>query len=369
MLFSAYKYSVLGRSVLIVDTSDIRDIGNINLQALAMRLSDSDFGVGSALVTFMYVLEFYADLPQTAFFHLDQIRAFLSENTVDRAIVCRTFLPSGHELFSCSEAYCAIVEHLNRTIGRTNARILDDTTFNSPSLHYAFRDISESICTVDVGNPSCLPSYFVNKLYQDIASPVSEMAYLDVLTMQIRLENKSDVEPIVFFAVALGEPYLICFVDNSLSDQYRNRSLYGIFNRSIGIQDKLLKNIVELINGITDEEWPFYAPQSIISTPFTAFNSDQGINVVFAQVSEPNSIDVRFYTRGTFREVRFQGEGAVAASLIAQKLGKCVQLPVQVLSQFNVSSGYLQIATVNYSNSTWWITAPVITIWQGHVDI
>lgn len=364
------KYSILGSSVLVVDdffpqSENIKDYANI-----AINLANIGFGVGANIVAFIGEIEFNQLTTEKCVFPKyvsDNLISLFQKNSITKAIIVRSFLPSGHELIFSSTSLCASACYVYHRDNNRDVKIINGVFSPFPTIHNVYKIIESSVFNLSIAEPTRLPSYCVNELFKDIATPLSEKSAVESLISSINFGENSYT--INFYATFVGEPYLVCFVGNGLSNNSQlpeqEDLLLDIFEQPLYVQDNILNQIARSFN----ESYNFLRPQDDIVTGFDfsdgIINSNIGINFVFVDISSDNTLVCRFFRRGICDEVPISGSGALAASVVAYNLGLVHQFPILIRGLLNTQIGIFDTISISKTGEIWWIEMPVDLIFSA----
>ncbi len=359
------KYTLSGVSVLVIqETAELSSEDEMRA-LIAQRLADPSFGVGADIVAFFCRIDLSKPsslnnymMPTTA----DQLATVLREKDMSEAFLIRAFLPSGQELPSSAMAMGAVADYIYEIEHRKEVWFVGEFPLSTMTLYYVYRDLHASLYNIAIGQPNSLPKVYTSPLYRDVATTIAASP-IEMIRTTITLE--SGTWPFIFYAVYTGDPHLVCFVGKLTPADSQNDLLADIFEQPVAAQSVLLEQVVAHINGSPGMLAIPSCSGVLESTPPTIFNPDEGINIVFARVNEDTTLDARFYRRGTCKEVRLSGTGAVAAVIVGHQQRLLPRPRAEVRGLLNVSEGRHEAVVVQRSNDVWWLETSVERIWSG----
>lgn len=353
--------------MLIIDEVAGPIIPEQDRASTARQLADPDYGVGCAAVAFLCPIKPASKHGPVPPGLAEQLVQLLQEQAVAEAFIVRTFLSSGHELALSATTLCAVADYLYRRDGRREVWLVAGTAISSLSLHYVYRDLNNPLYNAAIGQPARLSEQFINSLYSSLAAPIQANSVIEVLRPIITLSDGA--WPFVLYGVCTGEPHLVCFVGKKVPAEGQSELLIDIFEHPAAVQATLFGQVMAHLNGCPEVlSTPIY-PGETLTPPTSIFNPDEGVNLVFARVNGDSTIDARFYRRGSCREVRLSGTGAVAATLVAHELGLLPRPCAEVRGWLNIAEGRQEPVVVQRIGEVWWLEAPVELIWAGDLKV
>lgn len=353
------RYLILGTLVTVVDRLSIDSDVEISYDELAHMLLDPNIGLGGAIVTFLDK----CILPNIEN-NLTNIEEgapdYHDERKTKDCYETRTFCASGEEISFNASGLCAVSDVLSRLVNKKEFWLLGGINNGRKDLFYLYRDLNRPVYHLAVSKPQLLPDEFISPLYKSVAFQIPNSVIQEMHTI---VTINEEALPITIHSVFVGEPFVVCFVGTKPSLEDGNQRLEAFFDNE---HDQALVQIAADFNGLKLETFPGLDDMPIAQP--TIFDIDNGINVVFAKLNNDDTINTRFFRRGTGGEEVFSGTGAVATMAVVDCLAVLSKHQARFIGSADKTGG-IDWATVQSIGDKWWLKMPVKHLWSGVIEL
>lgn len=328
------KYSSCGNSFIIVDELTCQRVSESEKALFAAQAANIFFGIGSDGVIFLQPNH------QDTLNRINSVFHYWHEkpDTAGAGFILRMFEPDGSESFSCGNGLLSIANYLFCQYGLYTAEILTEVPTGFPRKVSIGTDIKGRTNWTNMGKPGRIPEGMV---FPEIISRVDDsMDYVKPITIRLDPDNslQDPVEDLMTtisgYLIYTGEPHFIIFTENDTRPTGMVPSLYipetpgRAFNYDLRFHasSRYIRHIGRYLNMNGSNLFP------------------KGINIDFARITGPDSIEYRCFERGVNRETLSCGTGAVACYAAARNLNLIQSDRVGILPHlcrlFNPESGF-----------------------------
>lgn len=358
------KYQVLGTSVLILEETDQKMIGEANRVRFVQKISHPHFGTGAGRVVFIPSSEQKQQIERLES-NLNSINSLLSNQGISEAYLVRTFDSNGIEMPFSATALFALGDYFYRLTHKKENWFFGGLKTSRPNLHFVYGETNTPHYNVNLGVPLMLTDSNINPMLQMASTSVGVANWIRNIQPLITWTDQSI--PIEFKVCDWGWPNFVCFIDHQESEQDDLYSIETIFDQPFAIQSGFFDTVNSHIKRCSES---FSSPagfETLRDNGSSILGRDDLASIVYVKMTGDQSLEARFFTGGRCRELHFSGLGAAAAVSIGSALGYISGSKAQVNGMINSSYGINTSAHVQKTGESWWIKASPELIWQGTV--
>ena len=305
------KYTSCGNNFVIVDEVKAKLVSEAEMSDLAYFATNVSFGVGSDNLLIIQ------PCTEATLKTIAQARNYWDTrpHASEADFIFRMFEPSGDEALCCGNGLICVAHYLKKTYGIDDATILIEIPFAVPRTVAIGSASVTTDCRVNLGHPRRAPAGVAK---QGVATALDECidlfeGFTIDLTSQA-LRHYTDATSLTFsgYLVFAGEPHLVIFPDQDLSVKEFAQSILGPTSAGC-MDDPRCDERIQL------GSWLVHHIGCYINTKCRHL-FPAGLNVNFARLLCPSTIEYRCFERGIDRETLACGTGAVAVACVAKKL-------------------------------------------------